>query len=55
MKIIFLVMICATSVKKRNVSYLGSIPLQKSIRENSDAGKLSDQPAYQDVAKKILN
>ena len=40
--------------KKRDVSYLGAIPLQKSIRENSDAGKLSDVDAYKDIADKVL-
>lgn len=44
----------ALEAKKRDVAYLGSIPLQKSIRENSDAGKLSDQQAYQDIADLIF-
>ncbi len=41
--------------KKRDVSYLGSIPLQKIIRENCDAGKLSDLEAYTDIAEKVLS
>jgi len=44
----------ANEAKKRDVSYLGSIPLQKSIRENSDAGKLSDQSVYSDIAQKVF-
>jgi len=40
--------------KKRNVSYLGSIPLERSIRANSDIGCLSDNNAYQDIAEKVL-
>lgn len=40
--------------KKRDVAYLSSIPLQISIRENCDTGKLSDFEAYNDVAEKIL-
>ncbi len=40
--------------KKRNVSYLGCIPLERSIRENSDTGRLSDLAAYQNIAADIL-
>lgn len=40
--------------EKRDVSYLGSIPLELSIREDSDKGKLSDVKAYQDIADKVL-
>lgn len=39
--------------RKRDVPYLGSIPLNKSIRKNSDAGKLSEIEAYQNIAEKI--
>lgn len=41
--------------KKRDVAYLSSIPLQKTIRENSDAGKLSDLGVYQAIAKTIFD
>lgn len=41
--------------KKRDVAYLVSIPLQKSIRENSDAGKLSDQEIFSNISKIILD
>jgi ATP-binding protein involved in chromosome partitioning len=40
--------------KKRSVSYLGSIPLERVIRENCDAGRLSDLDAYKDISKNIL-
>ena len=39
--------------EKRLVPYLGSIPLNQKIRENSDAGKLSDLDMYQEIAKKL--
>lgn len=39
---------------KRNVSYLGSIPLHISVREDSDAGKISDLENYQDITKTVL-
>lgn len=42
------------AAKKRGVSYLGSIPLERSIRENCDAGKLSDLDAYEKIAKQVL-
>ncbi len=41
--------------KKRDVAYLSSIPLQKSIMENSDAGILSGLDAYNDIAKSIFD
>jgi ATP-binding protein involved in chromosome partitioning len=41
--------------KKRSVSYLGEIPLNKTIRENSDQGKLSDMKVYQNIAKSIFD
>lgn len=40
--------------QKRNVSYLGGVPLQLSIREDSDAGRISDVSAYQDIVKNLL-
>lgn len=44
-----------SEAKKRDVPYLGSIPLQKVIRENCDAGKLSDLDAYKQIADKVLS
>ncbi len=44
-----------TEAKKRDVSYLGAIPLESSIRENSDAGKLSGNLAYEEISSKILS
>lgn len=41
--------------KKRSVSYLGSIPLERSIREDSDTGKLSGNLAYGEIAEKVLS
>ncbi len=40
--------------KKRNVSYLGAIPLDRSIREFSDAGQLSDIGIYNDIVLRLL-
>jgi len=40
--------------RKRGVPFLGEIPLDIRIRENSDAGKLSDQPAYKMIADEIM-
>jgi ATP-binding protein involved in chromosome partitioning len=40
--------------QKRGVAFLGEIPLDIKIRENSDAGKLIDQKAYQEIADSIL-
>lgn len=40
--------------KKRDVAYLGEVPLQKIIRENSDAGRLSDIAAYKEIADKLV-
>lgn len=40
--------------KKRDVAYLGQIPLDKMIRENCDAGKLSDFDVCEEVAEKLL-
>lgn len=40
--------------KKRSVSYLGSIPLDISIRENCDAGYISDLDVYKEIANNIL-
>jgi ATP-binding protein involved in chromosome partitioning len=40
--------------KKRDVSYLGSIPLERSIREDCDAGQLSDLGAYKEITHKVL-
>ncbi|HPD83728.1 MAG: Mrp/NBP35 family ATP-binding protein [Alphaproteobacteria bacterium] len=39
--------------KKRSVSYLGEIPLNKTIRENSDLGKLNEQKYFENIIKKI--
>lgn len=40
--------------EKRDVAYLGEIPLDKGIRENSDTGKLSDFDAYRNIAGGVL-
>lgn len=40
--------------KKRSVSYLGAIPLEKSIRESCDAGKISDLDVYKEIASNLL-
>jgi ATP-binding protein involved in chromosome partitioning len=44
----------AKEAKKRNVSYLGEIPLDKTIREDSDNGKMSDLEAYKTITKLVL-
>jgi len=44
----------AKEAKKRSVSYLGGIPLEKSIRENSDLGKLNELSVYADIASLLL-
>ncbi len=41
--------------KKRDVAYLTSIHLQKTIRENSDAGKLSDLDVCQEIAELVFD
>ncbi len=43
-----------TEAQKRSVPFLGEIPLDIRIRENSDAGLLSDQPAYKMIADEIM-
>lgn len=40
--------------QKRGVAYLGDIPLERSIRENCDAGKLSDLKHFDTIVSKIL-
>jgi ATP-binding protein involved in chromosome partitioning len=39
--------------QKRSVPYLGAIPLDKHIRENADAGRLSNGDIYEDKYKTI--
>lgn len=41
--------------EKRSVSYLGPIPLERSIREDCDAGKISELTAYEEIAKQVLS
>lgn len=45
----------AIEAKKRDVSYLGDIPLDKTVRENSDDGKMNDLAAYKNIAKLVLD
>ena len=40
--------------EKRDIPYLGAIPLHKEIRENSDAGKISDTSIYETFSNKLL-
>ncbi|MEM9469944.1 MAG: P-loop NTPase, partial [Pseudomonadota bacterium] len=39
--------------KKRSVSYLGSIPLRKGIREDCDEGKVSDLSVFKEIAQSV--
>lgn len=39
---------------KRNIPYLGAIPLHKTIREEADAGKISTNPRYAEITSTIL-
>jgi ATP-binding protein involved in chromosome partitioning len=39
--------------QKRGVAYLGAIPLDRHIRENADAGRLSDGDIYGDIVEKL--
>jgi len=41
------------TAREREIHYLGAIPLQKSIRENCDAGRLSDFEAYSQIANAL--
>jgi ATP-binding protein involved in chromosome partitioning len=45
----------AKESKKRSVSYLGEIPLDISVRVNSDSGKMSDLNAYKSIAKLVFD
>jgi len=40
--------------EKRNIPYLGTIPLHKEIRENSDAGKISNLENYTKMVEQLL-
>lgn len=44
----------AEECKKRNVSYLGEIPLQADIRAASDKGDLSEQKHFEMIASNII-
>ena len=41
--------------QKRDVSYLGEIPLDVQIRLDADNGRLSDVEAYRNIADKVLS
>lgn len=43
------------NVAKHNVSYLGAIPLNSSVREKCDAGELSDLENYKEIANSVLS
>lgn len=41
--------------KERDINYLGAIPLERSIREAADSGKISTNLSYNKIASKISN
>lgn len=40
--------------QKRDVSYLGGIPLEMAIRQSADVGELSTNPVYAEIAEAVL-
>jgi ATP-binding protein involved in chromosome partitioning len=45
----------AKEAKKRSVAYLGEIPLDVSVRVNSDGGKMSGLEAYKTITKLVFD